>query len=211
MKKQTIIVSVVILMLLVLFLPIPRGTYEDGGTREYAALTYKIVAWNKLITEADSGDESAGGEHRYHKTSVFWIPDNYKQIDELWEIETAERDKPLENDIGETMYYVWEKGGFGSDFIITLEKDGTFWYSAGSLSSYIGVGEWTVDDGILTMTETISYDLTFRFSVEEDALVFISEGSDRFMYVTVENGDKFMAQDIDTLESYPVSNTGAGD
>ena len=85
--KKSIIVGVIVIVLLVLFLPIPQGTYDDGGTRDYCALTYKIVIWNKLIAEANE-DDSAGEVYTYHKTSVFWIPDNFKGIDELWKIES---------------------------------------------------------------------------------------------------------------------------
>ena len=85
--KKSIIVGVIVVVLLVLFLPIPQGTYDDGGTRDYCALTYRIVIWNKLIAEANE-DDSAGEVYTYHKTSVFWIPDNFKGIDELWKIES---------------------------------------------------------------------------------------------------------------------------
>ncbi len=196
MKKKIIAVTVVAAILLILFLPIPTGTYRDGGTREYTALTYKIVVWNKRIAETDP-DGSAGDVHTYHKTSFFRFPNNFKHIDELWEIENAGSDKTMKNEIGEIgrNTYVWEKEGFGGDFTITLQNDGTYSYYAGMLSSYIGSGKWTVNDGILTMTETTGYDRTFRFSVKDDALVFISEGSDKFMYVTVENGDRFIMDD----------------
>lgn len=63
--------------MLALFLPVPTGTYKDGGTKEYTSLTYKIVVWNRLVDE----------DTTYHKTSIFWIPDNRKSIDELWKIE----------------------------------------------------------------------------------------------------------------------------
>ena len=86
MKRKTVVISIIVAVL-ILFLPVPHGTYEDGGTRDYNALTYKIAVWNKLNAEANPGG-SAGEVHTYHKTSVFWIPDNFKSIDELWEIET---------------------------------------------------------------------------------------------------------------------------
>ena len=54
MKKRVVIaVSAILLLALILFLPIPTGKYDDGGTREYSALTYKIVVWNKHIVEVD--------------------------------------------------------------------------------------------------------------------------------------------------------------
>jgi len=88
MKRKSIVIVLIIVavILMVLFLPIPKGTYEDGGTREYGALLYKIVVWNKIQVEVNV-DGSGGETHIYHKTSVFWFPDNQKSIDELWKIE----------------------------------------------------------------------------------------------------------------------------
>ena len=87
MKKRVVIaVSAILLLALILFLPIPTGKYDDGGTREYSALTYKIVVWNKHIVEVDETGKVVKEEH-YHKTSVFWYPDNQKSIDELWKLE----------------------------------------------------------------------------------------------------------------------------
>ena len=77
-------VSSFVLILLILFLlPIPRGTYKDGGTKDYCALTYRIIVWNRLTD--DSGRDASEGElTTYHNTSVFWFPANFKSIDELY-------------------------------------------------------------------------------------------------------------------------------
>lgn len=88
--------------------------------------------------------------------------------------------------------FVYEKEGFGGEFTITLNEDGTYSFYEGLLSSYMGTGNWTVSDGILTMTETGGYDFTFRFSVQNGALAYLSEGSSAFPYVTVENGGRFI-------------------
>lgn len=79
MKKKRIIgVAVAVaVLLLILFLPIQTAFCNDGGTRIYSALTYTVVVWNRI-------QESPVA---YHKTSVFWFPENRKSIDELWEIE----------------------------------------------------------------------------------------------------------------------------
>ena len=78
-KKPIIIVSILFaVILLVLFLPIPKGTYDDGGTRDYDALLYKIVVWNRLQCEVN--EDGSGGE-----------TDNKKSIDELWKIEMSSR------------------------------------------------------------------------------------------------------------------------
>ncbi|RVU98605.1 hypothetical protein EII22_02015 [Coriobacteriales bacterium OH1046] len=91
--------------------------------------------------------------------------------------------------------FVWENGGFGGDFTIKLNEDGTYEYSVGFLSSYIGLGTWEVESGILTLTETSGYENVFRFSVGDGELVFISEGSSQFMHVAVEDGDRFMLEE----------------
>ena len=77
MKKKIFIPIIsVIVLLAVLFIPVPVGTYDDGGTREYAALTYKIVAWNRIT---DVGI--------YKTTKVYFGDDRNKSIDELWMLE----------------------------------------------------------------------------------------------------------------------------
>lgn len=78
MKKKVWIVAVAI-FLAVLFVPIPKGQYKDGGTREYAALTYKIVDWNRLTADGT-----------YQATKVYWFPDNFRSIDQLWAYEEPE-------------------------------------------------------------------------------------------------------------------------
>ena len=90
--KKRIIIGIIVVVLLVLFLPIPKGTCLDGGTRDYCALTYRIVVWNKM-TVKENEDGSAKEPYTYHETSVFWIPDNFKSIDELWRIERGKTDK----------------------------------------------------------------------------------------------------------------------
>ena len=86
MKKKILIVAITVISIaLVLFLPIPQGSYDDGGTRDYDALTYKIVSWNKILPTVDENGETV--HIKYQSTSVFWYPDNQKSIDELWKLE----------------------------------------------------------------------------------------------------------------------------
>ncbi len=86
MKKRILITTIVVI--LVLFIPIPRGTCKDGGTKHYTAVIYSVVVWNRLIPETypDASDEQV-----YHKTSVYWFPNNFKSIDELWKIEQGKK------------------------------------------------------------------------------------------------------------------------
>lgn len=78
-KKIWLPIIAAVVLLAVLFVPIPSGTYKDGGTREYAALTYKIVDWNKLTSDG-----------KYDKTKIYFFPNNFKSINELWTYEEDE-------------------------------------------------------------------------------------------------------------------------
>ena len=88
MKKKIWISVLVIVILAGLFIPIPRATYDDGGTREYTALTYKIVDWNRIY------DDGGDGLLLYKKTRVYFGEDRWQDIKHLWlrESETIEHD-----------------------------------------------------------------------------------------------------------------------
>lgn len=87
MREKKITAAAVILILLVLFLPVPHRRYKDGGTRDFKSLTYRLVIWNRFV-------EETGGEMGiYHKTSVYWFPCSLKSIDELWETEKEKTHK----------------------------------------------------------------------------------------------------------------------
>lgn len=49
--------------------------------------------------------------------------------------------------------YTYEKDGFGGSFTIHIKDDGTFVYNEGLLSSYIGIGKWTLDEDILLLSD----------------------------------------------------------
>jgi len=87
-KIKFIIVAFILIVILILFLPIPKGTYDDGGTRVYDAFLYKIVVWNRI--EVELNEDGSAEQKVYDKTSVFWFPDNYKYktYEELWELES---------------------------------------------------------------------------------------------------------------------------
>ena len=73
MKQRMIWIAAAVLLLAVLFVPIPGPTARDGGTKTYNALTYKVVDWHRDI----------GGEV-YNTTRVYWFPKNFKTLEELW-------------------------------------------------------------------------------------------------------------------------------
>ena len=92
--------------------------------------------------------------------------------------------------------YVYEKAGFGSDFFIKINRDGTFTYSEGALSSYFGVGTWTLTGDILALTDNPTTSMKFynEFRVEEDTIVWLSENSTGFLYrgqVPLTDGARF--------------------
>ncbi len=78
-KKAWIWIVAALLLVAILFVPIPTGVYKDGGTRTYTALTYKIVDWNRQTAE-----------DVYDAVKVYWLPDNFRSIDELWAREEQE-------------------------------------------------------------------------------------------------------------------------
>ncbi len=78
-KKIWIPIAAVAVLLAILFVPIPQGSYDDGGTREWVALPYKIVDWNRI---------SADGV--YEKVRFYGPVDKGKSIDELWKLEEEE-------------------------------------------------------------------------------------------------------------------------
>ncbi len=86
-KKIWIPIIAVIVVLAVLFVPIPQGSYDDGGTREYVALTYKIVDWNRITPDGV-----------YDETKVYFFSDRYKSIDELFELEYQASEDSLSTD-----------------------------------------------------------------------------------------------------------------
>lgn len=75
-KKLWLTILAAVLLLAILFIPLPKDRSRDGGTREYAALTYKLVDWNRLTADGV-----------YEATKLYWFPNNFKSIDELWEYE----------------------------------------------------------------------------------------------------------------------------
>lgn len=95
--------------------------------------------------------------------------------------------------------YIYEKEGFGGgDFAITINKDGTFEYYEGMFSSYVGTGEWTMEDSIVTLTDEdyMGYSLENYFRFDGTDLIFIAEDSTNFSYVEVTDGERFLAEPV---------------
>ncbi len=171
MKKIIIIAAVVLVALvLVFFLPVPQGSYDDGGTRDYNALTYKIVVWNKIMAGIDENGQTV--HNTYRNTSVFWYPDNQKSIDELWQIEkvnakldipqqpttntnaTKPSDDEIQSDGPVQLHPLYEKypeywdldGMKGVEIYVWLDTDNT--YRCGAL---IGTNRLKTDEEIQSL------------------------------------------------------------
>lgn len=90
--------------------------------------------------------------------------------------------------------YVYENNGFGGNFELTLNRDGSFSYYEGLLSSYIGMGSWKWDGNILTLTDNVKDNKVVfvnYFEYNGEDLVFIERGSSNYRFVTVKNGERF--------------------
>ena len=81
-KKIWMITGIVLAVLFVFFAPMPMEKAKDGGSRQYCALTYTVVVWNRVTPLGGTRD----GEEVYHKTSVYWFPKD-QDLDSLWQKE----------------------------------------------------------------------------------------------------------------------------
>ena len=70
MKKKILIICAILLLILVV--PIPTARMKDGGSKEYIALTYKIIA-----------GQHDGGDKIFEKTCIYFFPDNRLPVGEL--------------------------------------------------------------------------------------------------------------------------------
>lgn len=100
-----------------------------------------------------------------------------------------------ESFVSETVTFVWEEPGAGSDCVLTLEPDGTFQLYEGVLSSLLYGGTYEVDGDVVTLKDTVSSEetKTFRFRTNDDRteLAFLADGSDELAYCKLEDGTLF--------------------
>jgi len=181
-KKIWIPIAAAVFLLAILFVPIPMGSYDDGGTREWVALTYKIVDWNRLTVQ--KGAEST----LYEKTRVYFGADKNKSIDELWEYEITRNAHDCDDDMNldaKPVIYLYPK----EEMIVSVKLD----YSGRLTCTYPRYDNgWTVTaapDGTLTDAngqtynylywegETYTqYDLSKGFCVKrEDTAAFLED------------------------------------
>ncbi|MBQ7360007.1 MAG: hypothetical protein IJW63_07930 [Lachnospiraceae bacterium] len=110
-----------------------------------------------------------------------------------------------DNEIGRMYTYTGEplEPAVESDlFHISINKDGTFSYYESMLSSYIGIGTWSVDGDILTLKEDedFCYGFVHRFKIDGEDILFIEEGSDNFIYIKVKDGERFTGKKLMAID-----------
>lgn len=95
--------------------------------------------------------------------------------------------------------YTYSKDGYGGAFVITLREDGTFVYVEGWMGTYTGVGTWTMENSIVTLTDDPlmgGQSLKNHFRFDGRNLVFVQKESTNFSYVSVLDGEVFVGQPI---------------
>lgn len=113
--------------------------------------------------------------------NAFWA----RRVDLSWEWPLAVPAADLSGKV-----FVYEKEGFGGNFTISLQDDGTFSYYEGLLSSHLGWGTWTVEGDTLTLRED-TFSRVFRFRIQDDSLYYIKKSSSPFTYIQLEDGARF--------------------
>lgn len=81
--KKLLTLIIALALVIVLLVPFGYASYEDGGTVRFTSLTYSVVKWNRYISDWSSGEMKLD---LYQNTSFYLLPDNFKSLDELWEI-----------------------------------------------------------------------------------------------------------------------------
>jgi len=117
------------------------------------------------------------------------------------ETQTSE-EQPYVFDEERVYYYslnAYTLNGMASDklinFSISFLPDGTYTWYESPISSFIGTGTYSIEEGILTMTddaEMTGTERLNRFKVSENSLLFVSEGSDNFNMVKLADGEEFV-------------------
>ena len=172
---------------------------HDADDRARIIDSYDIRAWDGF----DISDyEVLDGEFFYFSavltdgTSIYAkgqnaFPVNYSPAASLMEGVLLRADgEIIEEDITGT--YIYEGEGFGGDFTITINEDGTYGFYEGPLSSYIGEGSWFGEQGTIFLNEENGRDLINHFAAGNDVLVFIEKGSDNFPYIHLPDGAMFI-------------------
>lgn len=112
----------------------------------------------------------------------------------------SKKSEPDENEV--VAAYSW--GSWEEDLehtaFVMLMNDGTFQFTFSPLSSYIGHGSYTMEDGKLIL-ETSDGEYVYTFDMAENSIVFDGENSSDFTwYSDFEDGDVFTGGFYDKSE-----------
>ena len=164
-----------------------RAVYENGaegwqGVYETEYLVLDGEGFSLEVDFADGASVQASGDNAF--------PDGYFSFKRAI-LDIFKRDKMAF--LAGT--YLYEGGGIGGDFTVTLNSDGTYTFYEGALSSYMGAGTWDVYYDAVYLTEGEGgFDLSFMFGIEKNALLYIADGSDAFVYIKVPDYGRFIKQ-----------------
>ena len=90
--------------------------------------------------------------------------------------------------------YVYDKEGFGSDFIISFYENNKFYYCEGMLSSYMAYGTWKIKNNIITLQDEDPHFYN-SFILKENKLIWQEKTSSNFLYLKISDGDTFSEAD----------------
>lgn len=90
--------------------------------------------------------------------------------------------------------YVYDKEGFGSDFIISFYENNKFYYCEGMLSSYMAYGTWEIKNNIITLQDEDPHFYN-SFILKENKLIWQEKTSSNFLYLKISDGDTFSEAD----------------
>ncbi len=100
--------------------------------------------------------------------------------------------------VSEPVTFVWEKVGFGGDFVVTLEPFNMFQMCEGPLSSTVYRGYFHVDGDVVTLRDSATSaeykDFLFRINDDKTELTFIADGSDELPFSRLEDGAFFSTE-----------------
>ncbi len=156
-KKIWVPIAVVVAVLLVLFLPIPQKSLDDGGTREYIALTYKIIDWNKVHENGVYNETQVFfGRKRNITTENAWAQllndTRYREYTEPW-VEKIEANKFKDGYFSHfVITKIYSNCFFAEDLFNPMSKDYQFKFN-GTLSK-----KWCVGDQVVCTYENAYLD-----------------------------------------------------
>ena len=169
-------------------------TVDGGEYEEDRDLCFRISGKSVFFTSEGSDGEIAFSDY-LHDNDEFVEVRLFADFDGESEIEEDTGDSIAVLPTSSSTRYVYEGEGAGGDFTISIDNNGSFEYYDGALSSYFGTGSWSLNDGVITLHETRGggRETVNLFRFEDERLIFISAGSDNFIYVTLEDGAVFNA------------------